>query len=397
MQQTIWAVRLRAADTFAKGGPRPVVRILHLADLHLGWKPAFMAREQAEERRRRRDGLLARAVDLALDPGRRIGLVVIAGDLFDTHCPEEPLVAAAVAQLRRLEQAGIPVVTVPGNHDEITYPNSVYQTRRDGWPGLLVTNPHPAHVATIEAQGETVHLYSLAYTGGVTQTRPAIRQFPRLDQPGLHVAIFHGTLGDGLGDRSLPLDPDALGRAGYDYIALGHIHKPSEVRLGRGLAVYPGAVEGKGFDDPGTRQFTIASVEPGGVTLERVPDPAAQRVAVHDLDVSGLPGAARVEAAVAALADPEAIVRVRLTGTAPELLDAEAIEAACAHRFFHLEVVDETDALSPALLDRWAGERTILGEFIRRMRRQMEEEQDEGERAILEEALRRGVQAMRRR
>ena len=60
---------------------------------------------------------------------------MIVGDLFETHCPEEPLVAAAVAQLRRLEQAGIPVVTVPGNHDEITYPNSVYQTRRDDWPG----------------------------------------------------------------------------------------------------------------------------------------------------------------------------------------------------------------------------------------------------------------------
>jgi len=373
-----------------------VLRILHLADLHLGWQPAFMSREQAEERRRRRDGLLARAVDLALDPARQIGLVVIAGDLFETHCPEEPLAAAAMAQLRRLEQAGIPVVTVPGNHDEITYPNSVYQKHRDDWPGLLVTNPHPAHVATMQAKGGTVHLYSLAYTGGITQTRPAISQFPRLTDPGLHVAVFHGTLGNALGDRSLPLNPAALAQAGYHYVALGHIHKPGEIRMGRGLAVYPGSVEGKGFDDPGTGQFTVACVEPGGVTLERVPA-GAQLVVVHDLDVSAMAGAAEVAAAVAALADPEAIVRVRLTGTAPELLDPEAIGAACAHRFFYLEVVDETDSLSPALLDRWAGERTILGEFIRRMRRRMEQEQDEGERVVLEEALRRGVQAMLRR
>lgn len=391
-----------------------MLRILHLADLHLGWQPSFMPREQAEERRRRRDGLLSRAVDLALDPARQIGLVLIVGDLFETHCPEASLVAAAMAQLRRLEQAGVPVVTVPGNHDEITYPNSVYQTHRDDWPGILVTNPHPAHVARLEAQGETVHLYSLAYTGGITQTQPAISQFPRLDEPGIHLAAFHGTLGDSLGERSLPLDPAALGQAGYHYVALGHIHKPGEVRMGRGLAVYPGAVEGKGFDDPGTGQFTIAALEPGGVTLERVPA-GVQPVVVHDLDVSAMADAAQVAEAVAALADREviagladrevipglagadAVVRVRLTGTAPELLDPEAIAAACAHRFFYLEVVDETDSLSPELLDRWAGERTILGEFIRRMRRRLDEEQDEGERAVLEEALRRGVQAMLRR
>ncbi len=372
-----------------------MLRILHLADLHLGWRPAFMPPEKAEERRRRRDRLLARAVDLALDPDRRIGLVVIAGDLFETHRPEEPLVAAVVAQLRRLEQAGIPVVTVPGNHDEITYPNSVY--RRGDWPGLLVTNPHPAHVATLQVQGETVHLYGLAYTGGITPTQSALRQFPRLSDPGLHVAIFHGTLGEALGERSLPLDPAALGQAGYDYIALGHIHKPAEVRMGRGLAVYPGAVEGKGFDDPGTRQFTIASVGPGGAMVERVPVPDAQPVVVHELDVSAMADAAQVAAAVADLGDPEAIAQVRLTGTAPGLLDPEAIEAACAHRFFYLNVVDETDALSPALLDRWAAERTILGEFIRRMRRRLAEEQDAEERAVLEEALRRGVQAMLRR
>ena len=373
-----------------------MLRILHLADLHLGWRPAFMPRDQAEERRRRRDALLARAVDLALDPARQIGLVVIAGDLFDTHIPDEPLVAAVKAQLRRLVEAGVMVVTVPGNHDEITYPQSVYRRHRDDWPGLLVTDPNPAHVATLTVQGERVHLYSLAYTGGVTQTDPPINRFPRLDEPGVHLAAFHGTLGEWGGDRSLPLDSAALGRAGYDYVALGHIHRAGDVRMGRGLAVYPGAVEGKGFDDPGCGQFTIACVEPGGATLERVPA-GAQPVVVHDLDVSGMADAAQVAAAVAALADPAAIVRVRLTGSAPALLDPEAIRARCAHQFFYLEVVDETDSLSPVLLDRWAAERTILGEFIRRMRRRLAEEQDEGERAVLEEALRRGVQAMLRR
>jgi len=352
-----------------------------------------MPRDKAEERRRRRDTLLQRAADLALDRRNGIDLVVIAGDLFETHRPDEALVAGVMAQLQRLEQGGVPVVTVPGNHDEITYPNSVYQNHRSDWPGLLVTNPNPSHVATLSVQGMPVHIYSLAYTGGITQTQPPIDRFPRVDEPGLHLAVFHGTLGDWGGDRSLPLNPAALGQARYDYVALGHIHKPGEVRVGGGLAVYPGAVEGKGFDDPGTGQFTIARLEPGGVTLERIPA-GVQPMVVHEIDVSGMADPAQVTAAVAALADPAAVARVRLTGTAPDLLNTDAIQAQCAHQFFYLEVVAETDWLSPQRLDRWAEERTILGEFIRRMRRRLEAEQDPGERAVLEQALRRGVQAM---
>ncbi len=54
-------------------------------------------------------------------------MVIIAGDLFETHKPEPALVEEVVAQLERLERAGVAVVTVPGNHDEITYADSVYR------------------------------------------------------------------------------------------------------------------------------------------------------------------------------------------------------------------------------------------------------------------------------
>ncbi len=90
--------------------------------------------------------------------------------------------------------------------------------------------------------------------------RPPIEQFPRVDEDGVHIAVFHGSLDWDAGDRSLPLLSDALATAGYDYIALGHIHKPSEHKVGTGLAVYPGAIEGKSFSDLGVGQFTVVSI-----------------------------------------------------------------------------------------------------------------------------------------
>ena len=46
---------------------------------------------------------------------------------------------------------------------------------------------------------------ALAYTGGVTPTDRPLREFPRLEEPGIHIAAFHGSLGAGDGGRALAL------------------------------------------------------------------------------------------------------------------------------------------------------------------------------------------------
>lgn len=369
-------------------------RILHLADLHLGWEPRFMPADRAAERRRRRDSLLRRAVDFALDPENRVGLVVIAGDLFETHRPEPDLVASVLAELRRLERAGVPVVTVPGNHDEITYPDSVYRRYAGEWPGVLVRNPLPAHVVALRVGDVPVHLYSLAYTGGLTPTRPPLADFPRLDEAGFHLAVFHGTLGEWGGDRSLPLDREALARAGYDYVALGHIHQHLEERLGNTPAVYCGAVEGKGFDDPGVGCWTLVEVDGGRARVIRQPVPV-QPIRVRRLDAGAFDDPDAVAAAVAELADPDLILRVELTGAPAFEVDGQRLAAALADRFFHLEIEDRTETVAPELLDRWAAEPTILGLFVRRMRARMEAAGDERERRVAARALRMGIHALR--
>src|SRR5690606_18200460 len=108
-----------------------------------------------------------------------------------------------ISDLKRLIDNGIAVVTVPGNHDEITYADSVYRIHAERWPGVLVQNPMPAHVATLDVHGTPVYVYGLAYTGGLTRARPPISEFPRLDAHGVHVAVFHGSLDWDAGDRSL--------------------------------------------------------------------------------------------------------------------------------------------------------------------------------------------------
>ncbi len=235
-----------------------MIRLMHLADLHLGWEPNYLPDDKKKIRRRERDQLLAKAVDYALAPKNDIQGMLIVGDLFEKYKPEDSLVRETMRQLSRLTAQGMMVVTIPGNHDEITYRESVYRTQGANWPGTLVTNPMPAHCLSRHGIHDTpVHIYSLAYTGGLTKAA-TMENLPCPEEPGFHIGAFHGSLDwEGLGDRSLPLRSSVLAGAGYDYIALGHYHKYGNYSIGNSIAVYPGAVEFKSFNDPGTGHFTV--------------------------------------------------------------------------------------------------------------------------------------------
>src|SRR5439155_25331591 len=96
------------------------VRILHLADLHLGAAFPSMG-ERAQERTRDLLNAFLRAIEFASSPKHPVDLVAIAGDLFDTHDPDEGLVFQVESSFERLSKAKVPVFLVPGTHDAYSY------------------------------------------------------------------------------------------------------------------------------------------------------------------------------------------------------------------------------------------------------------------------------------
>lgn len=344
------------------------IRCLHLADLHLGWAPRDWGGREAE-RQQERDSLLRKAVDLALDPAAQIQLVLIVGDLFESHRPPADLVAGVLAELERLVRAGLQVVTVPGNHDEITYHDSVYRKYGREWPGLLVTNPHPERIGVLTLGGTPCYLYSLAYTGGLTGGTEPLRDFPRDTEDGLHVAIFHGSLDWMAGERSLPLSTQGLAEAGYDYVALGHLHQHQVKTVGNTLFVYPGMVEGKNLSDPGTGFFTVVELGAGAPRVDKIPAPVRPYRQVT-LDVTGMDDG-RLGEEIKKMADPEAVVDFRLTGVLSFLPDWALLTEQLKRQYFYCDVRDETAFLDPAILEKWAEEPTLRGAFLQRMLRRM--------------------------
>lgn len=382
-----------------------MLKMLHLADLHLGWRPRDWPTDQAKQRQRRRDSVLERAVDFALEQG--VHLVVIAGDLFETYAPSADVVHSALVQLERLEAGGVSLVTVPGNHDEITYPNSVYRTHADRWPGVLVSNPRPQRLGPIPTGAGDVFLYTLAYVGGITPARSPLSEFPEREGSGVHIAAFHGTLTGNLGERSLPLDANALGAMGYDYVAMGHIHKPAVSRIGAsgaGMtpAVYPGCIEGKGFDDAGVPNWTVVKFGGAGrgdsvVNSVEIEEPSVdiQPIRTHPIDLTQVDTVDALREEIRTLRDADTIQRVLLTGSVHfSDLDPASLEAEFTPHFAWFQVRDETTSVAPELIDRWAEEPTIRGTFVQRMRARLAAAESDQERETLTRALRFGVRAL---
>jgi len=370
-----------------------MLRFLHLSDLHLGWQPRFLG-SGAQERARERNEMLRKTIDMALEGKHGIDMVVIAGDLFDTHRPESAVVEAALRELNRLSKAGKALVTVPGNHDEITYHDSVYRQYELRWPGLLVREANPSYIDTLDIGGEQVYIYSVAYTAGLTRCDRPLAELPRRDLPGIHIGIFHGSLDWNAGERNLPLSSTELARANYDYTALGHFHRASEHRVGRGVVSYCGATEARGFDDLGTGNVQCVHIDGQGVKLQTIPLQVRPHRVV-EIKLDEVETEIELRRFVASLGDPQALVRLVLKGTAAFDIDEQALEQASEGLFSYLEIVDQTERISPALVEELRQETSIRGNFVRRILTRLESVEKSEEKADYLRALQKGLRAFK--
>jgi len=369
------------------------VRILHLADLHLGAAFPSMG-ERGTERTRDLLAAFQRAVEYAAGDPRPVDLVVIAGDLFDTHDPEEGLVFQVEAALERLDRAGLPVLLVPGTHDSLSYRRSVYRRMRLPKGAHLFSGPTLAPGPELTVRGETVQTYGVAYEPSAS-ARP-LRDFQPSGLADHHVAVLHAALQDSphwkIRPTDLPISRSEIGASGLRYLALGHFHNFAEVREGRSVAVYPGTLEGKKFGENGPRSLVTAILSDSGVKIERTPWNARtlHEIAV-DFQVGEVRDEAQLESRVLAFAGDREIARVRLEGGSDFVFEAERLAKRLAPRFFHVEIDDRTYILNAALLARFRDEATVRGVFVRQMLHRIERASDPATRETASLALRLGL------
>lgn len=329
------------------------MKLLHIADVHLDSPlTSHLPAAKVRERRTQLLGVLRRAIELGVRMG--VSGVLIAGDLFD----DERVSRRAMRTVLDVIAAypSLPFYYLGGNHE-----GEVLKAE-----GTELSN---LHIFT-----EKMEHYSLGEVDIYGRYGTSRRMFDELslDPRRKNIVMLHGELRErSTEDGAIGLR-DAAGK-GIDYLALGHYHKYSEERIDeRGVAVYPGTPEGRGFDECGSKGVVILDTD----TMTHTFHPLAARV-LHDVKVD-LTGAQderqirrRIEDA-AKDASREDMVRVTLVGEVPFSLprDVGALSGWYAEKYYYFELRDrctvqiDKDALSY--------DKSLFGELMRTV------EEDEG-------------------
>ncbi|MCI6004907.1 MAG: DNA repair exonuclease [Blautia sp.] len=230
-----------------------MIRFIHLADVHLGAVPdrgCPWSREREEEIWETFRRVIA---SISKNP---VDLLFIAGDLFH----RQPL-------LRELKEVNYLFSTIPdtqvfvmaGNHDYLAQ-DSFYRTFQ--WePNVVFFGSESP--AVVKAKGLDAWVTGLSYEHREIR-EPVYDSLKPEMQDGFHVLLAHG------GDEShIPMDMTALAASGFDYIALGHIHKPQT--LMRDRMAYSGALEPIDRNDMGEHGYVEGRFENGQVRTKFVP------------------------------------------------------------------------------------------------------------------------------
>jgi DNA repair exonuclease SbcCD nuclease subunit len=284
---------------------------LHCADLHLDSplralalrNEALAAAVGAASR-----AALRQIVDIALT--NKVDALLIAGDLFDNDASDIATRVALAAELARLGRAGVPTVVIAGNHDALLDP-ARHGPIHEGV--TLLTREAP----TLELGAASLHGIGFPDRHCPESLLPA---YPPPRPGRINIGLMHTSLGGAAGhDRYAPCAEADLFAHGYDYWALGHIHKRSEIRDGRKLAVMPGIPQGRHVNEAGRGSVTLVQIDANGAQATEIPVAAlAFETAQADLSQAGTQSDAEdaISAALRACAriDHQVAVRLSLSG-----------------------------------------------------------------------------------
>ena len=237
------------------------VKWIHIADVHLGASPDA-GDVYSKVRPQELWDTFAEVIDIC--EREQMDLLLIAGDLFHRQPLKKELkeVDYYFSRLSRTK-----VVLIAGNHDFLKQ-DSYYRSFQ--WS----SNVYPL----FDKEPECVIFEDLdvAVTGFSYESREILTPFDggiRAEGDAKYeILLVHG--GD---EKHLPIQKSLLEKSGFDYIAMGHIHKPQQVIPG--LAAYAGALEPTDKNDTGKHGFIRGEISERGTRFEFVP--LAKREYLH--------------------------------------------------------------------------------------------------------------------
>lgn len=234
-------------------------RFVHTADIHLDSPLRSLAL---------RDGALAevvgnatrstfsRIVDLCVQED--VQALLIAGDLYDGSQTSMKTARFLAQEMERLASVGIPVLVIRGNHDAASR-----ITRELTLPENVTVFPGKAEVIETAWNDHSVAVHGISFRDAHAPDS-LLDRFGAPVKGAFNIGMLHTSLGGAQGhDPYAPCTLADLQATGFDYWALGHIHKRA-IHPGTTTVVMPGIPQGRDVGEAGNKSVTLVSVADDG-------------------------------------------------------------------------------------------------------------------------------------
>ena len=299
------------------------VKFVHCADLHLDTPfrgLSQVAPDIAQTLDEATYTSFENIVDLAI--ANRVDFVIIAGDVYDSSDRSLRAQFAFRDSLGRLTEHGIPSFVAFGNHDPVSgWSNSLE------WPELT----HRFGAGEVDIRQVCREGTPVASVHGISFAKEAVtedlsKRFQAHRTGGPEIAVLHANVGSNTGHAPYaPTTVPLLAEKGFDYWALGHVHRHQILRAGAPAIVYPGCAQSRHPNETGPKGCCVVTLSDSGETDVRFVATDVVRYGRERVDISVCGTVDAIQRTVAEACDKlseqaegrHLVLRLTLTGRSP--------------------------------------------------------------------------------
>lgn len=363
------------------------VKILHCADLHIGAAESFLG---TRAKARQTETLITFEKIINIAKENNTDIMLIAGDLFDSNNIDSAFVNRVFECFEQIPKTKI--VFAAGNHDPLNA-DSPFKKHKS-LQNLYVLGTKDCFV---EFSDLNVRVYGKSFKEVYVKGEPRFSLTP--DKDFINIMCIHGELKQDLASDYNAVTNEFIENSGMDYIALGHVHKRTEVKKsGNTYFAYCGCAEGQGFDELQEKGIYLGEISKGFCNLKFVP--TAKRMHIFEtVDISDLSDSSEIADKIIDFLKQkysdgytENLYKIAITGGVGEnaAFSLPEITSRLNEQLYFAKVKDKTEI--KADFETLVTEQNLKGVFVKNMLAKIQNAQPD-EKEKLKSALNIGLKA----
>ncbi len=342
------------------------MKFIHIADVHFDVPFSTLAKNNLENQRRLEQRTIFKQV-IEYIAQNDIEYLFICGDLYE----HEYVKQSTIEYLNNLFKT-IPntkVFIVPGNHDPKI--KDSYYSRFNWNQNVIIFNEKIQKISEDEAD-----IYGFGFSNFYREN-PNLEEI-RIENPNkINILLTHASLDAGSKEdmQYNPISKKDLKSLNFDYIGLGHIHKPYYNDEVNQNIVYPGSLMSLGFDELGKHGMIVGKIEKDKkLEIAFVPIPQNEFIE-QKIDITIMLSQEEIIEKINELELQEKnYYKIVLVGKRGFLIDTKEIQKYINNK----NIIKIKDITSTKLdLDELSKQHTLRGIFVKNMLQKMNDDNKE--------------------